>query len=425
MLFRSRSLLPLGGRDPVHDGALVTRGDRILAAGPWVDVRREFGSEPVTDLGEQVILPGLINAHCHLDYSSMRGAIGPQRTFTAWIGHINALKRELSDDDTLAAIASGYRECARHGTTTVLNVEAFPELMLRMPRPPLRTWWFLEMIDLRGRIATEELVAGMLSFFEQRPDWPGGFGLSPHAPYTASADLYRLTRDCSRRTGMPWTTHLNESVDEWEMFTARGGPLFDFLAKLGRPMEDCGGGRSALGALAAVGALGPECLAVHLNQLTESDFALLAPGRPLHGLTVVHCPLSHHYFGHAPFPLARLRANGVNLCVGTDSLASNGSLNLLAELRTLAASPEGAALSPAQLLATVTVNPARALNLGNRLGLLAPGAWADWIALPDDGVAPRDLSLGVLLYRRPVTCVVVAGVSVSGDASDARNFALK
>ncbi len=412
MLFRCRSLLPLGGRAPVHDGALVTRGDRVLAAGPWADVRREFGGEPVTDLGEQVVLPGLINAHCHLDYSSMRGAIRPQRTFREWIGRINALKRELSDDDYLAAIAAGFRECARHGTTTVLNVESFPELMLRMPRPPLRTWWFLELIDLRGRTATEELVAGMLSFFEQRPDWPGGFGLSPHAPYTASTDLYRLSRDCAQRTGMPWTTHLSESREEWEMFTARRGPLADFLSKLGRPMDDCGGGRSALERLTVAGALGPECLAVHLNLLTEADFALLGPGGPMHGMTVVHCPLSHHYFGHPPFPLARLRANGVNVCIGTDSLASNGSLDLLAELRALAAGPEGAALSPARLLATVTENPAHALGLSGQLGCLVPGAWADWIALPDGGTHPAGLPLVVLSHRRPITCVTVAGQSL-------------
>lgn len=412
MVYRARSMLPLDGRAPIHDAALVVRGDRIAAAGPWSEVRRDFGAEPVTDLGEQVILPGLINAHCHLDYSSMRGAIRPQQTFTAWIGRINALKRELSEDDYLAAIAAGFRECARHGTTTVLNVEAFPELLLRMPTPPLRTWWFYEMLDLRGRVPGEEFVVGALSFFEKRPGWPGGFGLSPHAPYTASAELYRLTRECARLHAMPWTTHLNESRDEWEMFTAARGPLHDFLRGLGRPMDDCGGGRTALARLVAVGALGPECLAVHLNTLTEEDFALLAPGGPLHGLSVVHCPCSHRYFGHPPFPLARLRAAGVNLCVGTDSLASNGSLDLLAEVRALATTDTGISLSPRELLETITVNPARALRLSAHLGTLSPGSWADWITLPDANAGGEDLYFVVLDHRRPITCVHVAGQSV-------------
>lgn len=425
MLYRSRALLPMEeGRPPIQDAALVVHGDTIVAVGRWREIRTAFGAETVVDLGEQVVLPGLINGHCHLDYSSMRGTIRPQRTFTEWIGRINALKRELTDDDYLAAIAAGFRECARHGTTTVLNLEAFPELMLRMPAPPLRTWWFYEMIDLRGRLPTAELVTGALSFFEERPDWLGGFGLAPHAPYTASAALYGLTRECAGRLGMPWTTHLNESRDEWEMFTAARGPLHDFLAKLGRPMNDCGGdGQTALERLVVASALGPECLAVHMNALSERDFDLLSPGGPLHGLHVVHCPRSHRYFGHPAFPLARLLAVGVNLCVGTDSLASNGSLDLLGELRALAdtARVANSPLSARELLGTVTVNPARALGLSHRLGVLRPGAWADFIAIPDGAEQGEALYLAVLAHEWPITCVHVAGRAIQSQASGTPN----
>ena len=101
-------------------------------------------------------------------------------------------------------------------------------------------------------------------------------------------------------------------------------------------MGDCGHGQSALATLTAAGCLGPECIAVHLNDWEESDFGLVAPGGPLAGMPVVHCPLSHRYFGHHPFPLERLRTLGVNLCVGTDSPASNGSFSLLEELRAAA-----------------------------------------------------------------------------------------
>ena len=102
-------------------------------------------------------------------------------------------------------------------------------------------------------------------------------------------------------------------------------------------MDDCGHGRSALAILAAAGCLGPECIAVHLNEWEPDDFALVAPGGPLAGMTVVHCPLSHRYFGHRRFPVERLRDLSVNLCVGTDSQASNGSFSLLDELRVMAA----------------------------------------------------------------------------------------
>jgi hypothetical protein len=128
--------------------------------------------EPVVDLRDHIVLPGLINAHCHLDYSMMRGAISPPKSFTAWVQRINALKRSLDADDYLAAIQRGIAELRRWGTTSVANIEAFPELMPRIPPAPLRIWWFYEMIDVRHRITTEDVVAGALSFFNQQA--PGG-----------------------------------------------------------------------------------------------------------------------------------------------------------------------------------------------------------------------------------------------------------
>lgn len=398
---------------PVEDGAVVVQGDTIAAAGRWADVRRAFPTDDTTDLGEVALLPGLINAHCHLDYSGLRHAILPPKNFAEWIGRINALKRCMDADDYLAAIARGFREQARWGTTTIFNIESFPELMWKMPPPPLRTWWFYEMIDVRRAIPTEELVAGALLFFQQAAqghapaDWLGGTGLSPHAPYTASAELYRLARECALANGMPWTTHLGESADEQAMFVRGRGGLHDFLAGLGRPMGDCGRGRSALWTLAAAGCLGPECLAVHLNEWEPDDFSLVAPGGPLAGMTVVHCPLSHRYFGHRRFPVERLRALPVNLCVGTDSQASDGSYNLLDELRAMAVATPS--LDPAELFAFITLNPARALGLSGRLGSIQPGARADLTALRCPTLEKRNIHAELLASHSPAAWSLVHG----------------
>ena len=412
MIYRARTLVPMAA-PPVEDGAVAVRGECIAAAGRWADVRREFPTDEVVDLGEVALLPGFINAHCHLDYSGLRHAILPPKSFAEWVGRINALKRCMDADDYLAAIARGFREQARWGTTTILNIESFPELMWKMPPPPLRTWWFYEMIDVRRATPTEELVAGALLFFQEAAqghapvDWLGGTGLSPHAPYTASAALYRLARECALTHRMPWTTHLGESADEQAMFVRGRGPLHDFLAGLGRPMDDCGAGRSALWTLHAAGCLGPECIAVHLNEWEPDDFALVAPGGPLAGMTVVHCPLSHRYFGHRRFPLERLRGLAVNLCVGTDSQASNGSFSLLDELRVMAAATP--ALDPAELLAMITLNPARALGLSDRLGSIQPGAWADLTALDCPEGEKRNIYAGMLATQTPAKWSMVHG----------------
>ena len=412
MIYRARCLVTMDG-PPVENGAVAVRDGWIAAVGRWEDVRRDCPDEPVTDLGEVTLLPGFINAHCHLDYSTLRNAILPPTNFSEWVGRINALKRTLDEEDYLAAIARGFAESARWGTTTILNIESFPELMWKMPPPPLRTWWFYEMIDVRRVVPTEELVTGALFFFEEMTqgpcprEWRGGSGLSPHAPYTASAELYRLSRECARAGGLPWTTHLGESADERAMFVHGRGPLYDFLAKLGRPMEDCGQGRSALAMLTAAGCVGPECIAVHLNDWEEEDFRLVAPGGPLAGMPVVHCPLSHRYFRHHDFPLERLRALDVNLCVGTDSPASNGSFSLLEELR--AAAGVLPSLDPREWLETITVHPAKALGLSDRLGRLQTGAWADLTALPCGSGEARKIYAEVLACRNPAAWSMVHG----------------
>jgi cytosine/adenosine deaminase-related metal-dependent hydrolase len=380
MLLRANTLLPIGS-PPLSDGAVRVEDGRITGVGgarelpPWA-------GEEVVDLGAAVLLPGLLNAHCHLDYSTLRNAIAPQAGFTEWVQRLNSIKRQLSPADILDAIHRGYAEAQQYGTTTVCSMAAFPDLLPALGPAPLRTWWFYEMIDIRHRVTSEELVAGALSFFNQNPDPLVRYGLNPHAPYTASLLLYRLAQACAEQGGMVLTSHVAESREESDMFTQARGPLYDFLSGLGRPMHDCGHD-TPFGWLWRNGAIGGRWLLAHLNDLTESDFALLATLQPAQLPSVVHCPGSHRYFGHPPFPLERLAALGVNLCVATDSLASTDSLSLLGELRRLRASHPS--LTPDALLHTVTAAPARALGREGLLGCLAPGAHADLIAIPFDG----------------------------------------
>ncbi len=380
MIWRARALVTMDG-PPVENGAVWVEEGRVRAAGAFPEVAR-LGSGPVVDLGEEVILPGLINAHCHLDYTMMRGAITYQSSFSRWIARINAIKRSLDSGDYLRAIAAGFAELRSHGATTVLNIESFPELMLMMPPPPLRTWWFYELIDIRNCNPTEEVVAGALAFFEERDGWLGGCGLSPHAPYTASRHLYRLANACADSTGLLLTTHVAESDEEDLMFRHARGNLYDFLASIGRDMGDCGG-RSSTARLLAEDLIGRDWILVHLNEMDEDDFEMLAAPGLAESIHLVHCPRSHRYFRRRPFPYKRLHDLGVRISLGTDSLASNDSLDLFAEMQTLEETEPW--LAPESLLKTVTVNPARALRKERTLGRLAPGAHADAICVPFHG----------------------------------------
>ncbi len=261
------------------------------------------------------------------------------------------------------------------------------------------------MIDIRHRITTEEVVRGALEFFQSRPHSLSRFGLSPHAPYTASRSLYELANCCAETMQMALTTHVAESREELEMFADQGGPLYDFMHSLGRSMEDCGR-QTPFGRLWNSGAVNEEWLLVHMNELEESDFALLAALPPERKPHVVHCPGSHAYFEHSPFPLRRLVELGVNVSLGTDSLASTHTLSLFVEMRRLRAKEPS--LTARDVLKMVTLNPARALQRTGRLGTISPGAMADLIAVPiDNGGA--NVYEQIVDYRRPVPWMMIDG----------------
>jgi len=375
MIVRSRVVVPMVG-EPIENGAVAIAGNQIAGVGRFEVVKASHGGD-VLDLGEQIVLPGLINAHCHLDYTVLRGQIPPQRSFTDWIRVINSRKAALSEEDYVASINTGLAEVQKFGTTTLLNLEAFPELLSRLSRPPpLRVWWCAEMIDVRERAPVREVSEHLYDWFESHPEWLGGFGVAPHAPFTASEQLFSAASEISRKYHVPVTTHVAESREEMQMFRDAGGFLFDFLKSIGRPLDDCGG-TTPLSSLMQSHALDERWIIAHLNELTEEDFGLLARAKKFH---IAHCPRSHTFFGHTPFEWQRLRTLGFNICLGTDSLASNSSLSLFSEMRELLRKETW--ISPRDALMMATVNGAHAIGQADSLGRISPGFRADLIAIP-------------------------------------------
>src|SRR5207244_3147722 len=283
-------------------------------------------------LVEQVLLPGFINVHCHRHYTCLRGKIPRQTSFTNWIRAINAGKEKLTAEDYVASINAGFVEAQRFGTTTIANLTAFPELIAEI-ETPIRTWWFAELIDVREPERANEIVESAIKSLQANKNW----GLAPHAPFTASGSLFQRCQEVALRKNILLTTHLAESREEMEMFRDRSGRLYQFLKEIGRDMTDCGHetplGRFLrelsflqrdpsvrAGRAASLGMRGGWIIA-HLNELAESDFDLLAQIRQK--FSIVHCPRSHAYFGHVAFQFEKLHALGFNICLGTDSLASN------------------------------------------------------------------------------------------------------
>ena len=201
--------------------------------------------------------------------------------------------------------------------------------------------------------------------------------------------------------------HLAESAEEMEMFHDGRGPLFELLQSLGRPMDDCGAGKTPLAAMLERGVMNDQWIVVHLNELSEEDLARLESGPRFH---IAHCPRSSQYFQHRPFAMQELRDLRFNICLGTDSLASNSSLSLFAEMQTVRDGHRG--LEPERILEMVTSNSARALDQENDLGKIRAGFQADLIALPiEDGRG--DTFEKIISWSDTVPWMLVAGIPVS------------
>jgi cytosine/adenosine deaminase-related metal-dependent hydrolase len=402
MLLRARTILPISA-PPIDDGAVVVRGHRIDAVGRWTDLRRSGGR--AVDLGESILLPGLINAHCHLDYTDMAGKLPRGKAFSEWIKAIVALKAQWSYSEFARSWLNGARMLLQSGTTTVVNIEAVPELLPEVrPDTPLRVISCLELISVRTREPAATLVKRAARALEELPAELAG--LSPHAPYTTSGELIAEAARVARAHQWLLTMHAAESADEFEMFGERSGAMFRWL-KTQRDMADCDG-RSPVQHLDRSQALGANTLVVHANYLAAGDAPLLAR----RGASVVHCPRSHAFFAHQPFPRDELAAAGVNVCLGTDSLATVSksgeeplALNMFAEMRLAAkAFPD---LTPRQILELATVQGAKAISRAGDLGAIIAGARADLITIPDARAA--DPYETVLQHRGDVRASMING----------------
>lgn len=424
MILRARIVLPVA-RPPIENGAVVIDSGKICRVGKW----EELGShEDAIDLGEVILLPGLVNAHCHLDYSGMGGKILSPSSFTDWIKLLIGLKNATSTQEFQHAWLEGAHMLAQTGTTTVADVEAFPEILKDvLPSMPLRVFSFLEVLNPRlSQLSPEEILQNALKQVpfpggstarEQDASWPkpfqaGGvnpgwwFGLSPHAPYSTTPELLQTCQKMAAANGWRVTAHISESEPEFEMYMYARGLMYDWL-KNQRSMEDCGHG-SPLGGFTRAGLINQAMLAVHMNYLWHDDAAVL--GRQ--DASVVHCPRSHRYFRHGCFPRRTLETAGVNVCLGTDSMASMEAikgvleLNMFSEMQMLASWDN--TISPANILRMSTLHGATALGLKGLIGEISPQAYADLIVIPYKGKVDSVYE-AIIHHQGPVAASMVGG----------------
>lgn len=396
-------------RPVIEDGGVVVAGGTILAIGDASELRTADANLIEEDLGDAVLLPGLINAHVHLELSDVPRLAGEHwnGTLADWL--IEIIKRSPQGVDAgrvAHAVETGVRQCLRFGVTTVGDITRQPGLTRPLLRQsPLRVVSFGEIQAMAQR---RELLDERVAVAMDRTHEGGRLrvGLSPHAPYSVEPKGYARCVWHAKFDGYPVATHLAESRDEAEFLERHSGPLrgiWDFLGAWDSHVPRSSGSPVVLAKRVALLDI-PSVLA-HVNYCDDFDIELLASG----SASVVYCPRTHAYFRHSPHRWRDMIRAGVNVAVGTDSTASSPDLNLVDDLRLVRRlTPDVSALDLWQL---ATTRAAAALGMQNDVGSLTPGKQADLVCFPvPDSNDPLEAIL-----REPIlpTRVWIAGEAVS------------
>lgn len=401
--YHARWVAPVTG-PPVRDGTVVVDETRIHWVGQRPLAPAIAGATDV-DLGDAVLIPGLVNAHVHLDLSLFAGLLR-ERAFFPWIRAIARASAEAMDNSArLVAATWGVIDQMEHGVTTFADTSPGRAAFDAMQLAGARGVAFLETFgpdpahcdtafaDLRARVET--VRAGETQLVR--------IGVSPHAPYSVSDALYRAVADYARTESLPVAVHIAESSAESELVAHGRGEFAEFLR--GRRIPASARAATPIALIDRQRVLATRPLCIHAVHASHDDALRLADN----GAAVAHCPLSNRWFGHGQAPIDAFRAHHVRIGLGTDSAASNDEVRVLSE----AVAVDGAAWSPADRLALATRGGAEALDLPDGTGTLTPGAPADLtaFAVADTALADRDPEAYVLeqCASRRAKLVVVNG----------------
>jgi cytosine/adenosine deaminase-related metal-dependent hydrolase len=375
----ARWVMPVSA-PPIRDGTVVEHEGRITYVGPRASAPAD-GDD--IELGEALLLPGLVNAHCHLELTAMRGFLDGLG-FREWILRLTSARRAVLDTKSLLdASRLGVEEGVLAGITTFADTgdsgTGFDAMLERGVRGICyREVFGPDPAQCSGAIAgLRETVLAMRA----RETDLVRVGVSPHAPYTVSDALYAATIALAREHSLPVAVHIAESALESELVSMGAGAFADGLR--GRGIEAGPRARTPIALLDSLGVLDVRPLLIHCVRVDDVDIRVIAE----HECGVAHCPASNARLAHGVAPLVQLLAAGVDVGLGSDSVASNDRMDLLDEARLallFAAAREARtdALTPAGALELATLGGARALGIAHEVGSLERGKMADLAAFP-------------------------------------------
>jgi cytosine/adenosine deaminase-related metal-dependent hydrolase len=384
----ARYVFPVAG-PPLERGTVTIVGEHISAV-----LAHGLRAADV-DLGNVAILPGLVNAHTHLDLSGARGVVPPTPDFTQWLRGVIAYRHARTAEQVQGDIRMGIRECLKFGATTLGDIAAEGASWDLLSAASAHSVVFRELLGLSPKKAHDSYLRGFKWVIEHA-DLSNICcrGLSPHAPYSFRLEYFAKAWKSPFRIAI----HVAESEAELELLARHAGPFVPFLAERGA--WDPSGLAWSPEHVIELASPAKHVLFIHCNYLNPN---VAIP----ENATIVYCPRTHAAFGHKPHPFREFLGRGVRVCLGTDSLASNPDLDILAEARFVhRLYPD---FSPATLLRMITLSGAEALGWSNEAGSLETGKSADLVTVPLPDCDTADPHALLFDSDLPVSAVMFRG----------------
>jgi len=368
LLISAAHVLPISRDVVLNDHAVAVDGGRIVAVLPRDDAVARYEARRTVNLEQHVLMPGLVNLHCHAAMTLMRG-LGDDTPLMTWLQeHVWPAEAKHVDDEyvhdgSLLAMA----EMLRAGVTCVNDMYFFPEATARAAlRAGMRACLGVIAIEFPSTYAAnarEYLQKGLATRDAYQGEPLLSFALAPHAPYTVGDETLKRIAMLAEELDVPIHTHVHETLHEIDEGMREHGV---------RPLER----------LAKLGIVGPRLIAVHAVHLEDAELELLAR----EGVTVAHCPSSNLKLASGIARVADMRKRGIRIGLGTDGAASNNRLDMLMEIRTAALlakakAGDASVVSAHEALRMATLDGAAALGLQDDIGSIDPGKSADLIAV--------------------------------------------
>lgn len=366
---------------PIQDGAVAVEGTKIV----FVGSRSAAPDGEVVQLGAAILLPGLVNTHTHLELTAMRGYLECLE-FPAWIDKLRSARNSiLVDEALLHSSLVGVAEGIEAGVTTYADTSSSGESMNAMLHLKVRGVMYQETFgpDPKHCAPAIEDLTKRLDHFEPKQTDLVKLGVSPHAPYTVSDELYQASVKLAESRDLPVAMHISEGLEEGCYVRFASGGFADRHRERGMSVRSRG--ESPIEMLYNLGVLSDRTLLIHAVQADATEIDIVAR----QNCSLAHCPVSNAKLGHGIAPIIEFLDAGVSVGFGSDSVASNNKMDLLEEARVAilfqnARLKSPLAMTPQRALELLTIDGAKALGLSDRIGSLETGKDADLVAFPLD-----------------------------------------